>query len=257
MKKLLLFSLLSCLLPPLAGQILVEDSSGRILSCRKIAVEKDGAIRFQLPETGALWHRLPAKKCRKITLPKPAAIQHCDALFAAGKFKEAASAFAQEGKKNIYPTFYAYCLLYEIMSLERSGRKKEALARIRHHLPLLHEREKFTSSYGELLYRSARLLREEGAGKEALALLENVEKYAWGSFLPPLFILKGDLLQDLKKGDESIFAYFQVLLFFPESPQYMEALEKLYGVLSARKDPRAEKFGRILRQKRPGNALKK
>lgn len=257
MKKFFLLWLVCGVFLPLSAQILVEESNGRILSCRKIAVEKDGSILFQLPETGEVWHRLPAEKCLKITLPKPGAIQDCDALFAAGKFRESAAAFAREGKKNIYPTFYAYCLLYEILSLEKAGRKKEALDRIRQKLPQFHEREKKAASYGELLFHAVRLLREGKEQEEALKLLSDMGKYAWGSFLPALFILKGDLLQELKREKESVSAYFQAVLFFPESPRHLEALEKLHKVLTALNDPRAEKFGHILRQKKPRNPLKK
>lgn len=257
MKKLFILYFICGAVFTLSAQIFIENSHGQILSCRKIAVNKDGSIRFLLPETADAWHTLPAEMCRKITLPKPSAIQDCDSLFAAGKFGKSAEAFRREGQKNIYPTFYAYCLLYEVLSLDKAGRRKEALKRFRETFPFLHEREKATSSYARLLFHGARLLRESGEIKEASALLADMEKYAWGSQLPPLLILKGDLFQELKQEKESISAYFQAVLFFPESPLHLEALEKLYRVLSLKKDPRAENFGRILREKKARNALKK
>ena len=256
MKKFLLFILFCGLLPQLCAQILIEDSSGRILSCRKIKVGRDNSIYFQLPSTGELYHRLPQEKCRKITLPKPSGIQDCDALYSAGKFQAALEGFRREGARDLYPTFYAYCLLYEALCLEKLELTRDAIARLRQKIPLLHEREKKTSSYGELLFLFARLLKKEGEKEEALAVLKEGQKYAWGSNLARMFFLRGELLEELKRYDESILTCFQLVLFFPDDPLHTRALEKLYRLLSDRKDPRAEKFGEILRQKKERNASK-
>ena len=206
--------------------IRIRLTDGKILTVKKIRVEKNGEISFLHPRIHRFM-RVPAHLLDKIEYPKTKELQKADLLFREKKYLQSAILFGDCAKnlKGITP-WETYSSFYAAKAYFLAGKEEESI-RILEQLP--GKDSSLNDSNPPELYEGIFLLAELYCRKKefekAYPLLDKLINSPRQDFLKKALLKKGEILFTEEKWLASCNTFSLYTILFPNSPEIKQAEE--------------------------------
>ena len=201
-------------------------TDGKILTVKKIRVEKNGEISFLHPRIHRFM-RIPAHLLDKMEYPKTKELKNADLLFREKKYLQSAKAYIQcsENLKGI-AHWDTYSIFYAAKAYFLAGKVDEAIRKLE---KLPGKDSPLTDISALELYEGIFLLAELYCRKKefekAYPLLDKLINSPRQDFLKKALLKKGEILFTEEKWLASCNTFSLYTILFPNSPEIKQAEE--------------------------------